>query len=216
MDELILRAEPRTVVGKKVKQLRRDGLVPGVVYGPGLAGPETVQVSINRREFDRFFMANGHSTLFSLQWEGGSQTVFIREVQIEPVKRTALHIDFFAPNLRKDLVASVPVVLRHLGDHHAGLVNQIRFDIEVSALPRAIPHEIDVDASGLVEVGDAIRVGDLTLPKGVTAITAEDELIVMLAPETVAEPEEESEADAAEGEAEASAESDGEAAESES
>lgn len=203
MDELILRAEPRTVVGKKVKQLRRDGLVPGVIYGPGLDAESTLQVTVNRREFDKFYLAHGHSTLFTLEWEGGKQQVFIREVQEEPVKRSPLHIDFFAPNLRRELVAPVPVVLRHAADHNEGMLSQIRTEVEVSALPRNIPHEIDADVSGLVAIGDQLRVGDLTMPKGVTAVTAEDEVIALIAPERVAEPEPEVEA---EGEVEAEAE----------
>lgn len=218
MDELILRAEPRTVVGKKVKQLRRDGLIPGVVYGPGLASQETVQVSVSRREFDRLYMAHGHSTLIELQWEGGSQTVFIREVQQEPVKRTPLHIDFFAPNLRKELVAAVPVVLRHAAEHHEGVLNQVRDAIMVSAMPRTLPHEIDVDISGLLNVGDAVRAGDLTMPKGVALVTPEDELIVMIVAEagaTAEEAAEEEAAEAAEAEGE-TPEAEGESADSES
>src|SRR4051794_17228812 len=93
MADLILRAEPRTVVGKKVKQLRREGLVPGVIYGPGLSGTTTIQVSVVRRDFDKFYLAHGQSTLFGIDWDGKSEQVFIREVQIEPVKRTAVHID---------------------------------------------------------------------------------------------------------------------------
>ena len=189
MDGLILMAEPRTVVGKKVKQLRREGLVPGVVYGPGLSAGGTIQVSVNRREFERFYLQHGHATLFTIQWSGGRQQVFIREVQEEPVKRSPLHIDFFAPNLRKELVASVPVVIRHMPDHHQGVITQVRTEIEVSALPAAIPHEIGVDVSQLVNVGDALRVGDIALPRGVTAVTPEDEVIVLVAAETVEEPE---------------------------
>jgi large subunit ribosomal protein L25 len=185
MDELILMAEPRTVLGKKVKQLRRVGLVPGVVYGPGLGGTETVQVSVNQREFERFYMAHGHSTLFTLQWNGGRQQVFIREVQIEPVKRSPLHVDFFVPNLGKELVASVPVVLRHLPTHHQGVLTQVRAEIEVSALPTVLPHEIEADASNLVNVGDALRVSDLTLPRGVTVVTGADELIALLVAQAV-------------------------------
>jgi large subunit ribosomal protein L25 len=190
MDGLILMAEPRTVVGKKVKQLRREGLVPGVVYGPGLSAGGTVQVSVNRREFDRFYMAHGHSTLFTLQWNGGSQQVFIREVQEEPVKRLPLHVDFFAPNLRTALVASVQVVLRHVDERHAGILTQVRADIEISALPRDFPQEINADASHLSAVGDALRVSDLTLPPGVTAVTGADELIAMITAGSVEEPEE--------------------------
>jgi large subunit ribosomal protein L25 len=199
MDELILMAEPRTVVGKQVKRLRREGLVPGVVYGPGLSGDGTVQVSVSQREFDRFYMAHGHSTLFTLSWNGGNQQVFIREVQEEPVKRVPLHIDFFAPNLQKALIASIPVVLRHLPDHHAGVLTQVRSEIEVSGLPAELPHEIGFDASGFVNVGDALHVGDLVLPPGVTVITPADELIALIAAERAGETEE------AEGIAEAAA-----------
>jgi large subunit ribosomal protein L25 len=190
MDELILMAEPRTVVGKKVKRLRREGLVPGVVYGPGLTAGGTVQVSVNRREFDRFFHAHGHTTLFTIQWDGGRQQVFIREVQEDPVKRVALHIDFFSPNLQKELVASTPVVLRHLPDHHQGVLTQVRAAIDVSALPTVLPHEIAVDASNLVDVGDTLRVGDVVLPPGVTLVTPADEMIALIVAETVEEVEE--------------------------
>jgi large subunit ribosomal protein L25 len=214
MDGLILMAEPRTVVGKKVKQLRRVGLVPGVVYGPGLSGGGTVQVSVQRRDFERFYMAHGHSTLFTLQWDGGSQQVFIREVQEEPVKRMPLHVDFFSPNLREALIASVQVVLRHADERHAGILTQVRADIEVSALPRDFPQEINADASHLSAVGDALRVSDLTLPPGVTAVTSADEVVAMITPGSVEEPAEgtegapEAEAPAAEaGAAEATDES---------
>ena len=97
-DELVLMAEPREIHGKKVKRLRREGLVPGVVYGPVI--DQTISVSVNEREFRKFFMAHGHSTIFTLKWDGGSQPVLIREVQREPVRQDMLHIDFFAPNMR--------------------------------------------------------------------------------------------------------------------
>src|SRR6266508_3922806 len=157
MDELILMAEPRTVVGKQVKQLRRAGLVPAVVYGPGLSGGGTIQVSVNRRDLEKFYLTHGHSTLFTLQWNGGAQQVFIHEVQIEPVKQVAVHVDFFSPNLQKALTASVPVVLRHAATHQMGMLNQVRDEIEVSGLPQAMPHEIEADASHLSAVGDALR-----------------------------------------------------------
>lgn len=81
-NELILMAEPRDVHGKKVKRLRREGLIPGVVYGPVVDG--TVSVSVNDRDFNKFFMAHGHSTIFTLKWDGGSQPVLVREVQRDP------------------------------------------------------------------------------------------------------------------------------------
>ena len=183
-------AQRRTVVGKKVKQLRRQGLVPGVVYGPVFTG--TVPVSVDRREFLKFYQTNGHSTLFVLRWEDGDQSVFIREVQQDPVRREPIHVDFFAPNLRMPVRAIVPIAFHNPSNTIDGMLSEVRTDVEVEALPASIPHQIDIDVSELVHPGDAIRVGDLNLPDGVTAITAADETIVQIQavyeePEEVAE-----------------------------
>ncbi len=187
MSDLQFQAERRTTLGKKVKQLRRLGQVPGVVYGPVVA--EAVPVTVNRREFDRFYQTNGHSTLFTLRWDGGEQPVFIREVQQDPVKRAPLHIDFFAPNLRVALRAMVPLVLHNPAPDAEGVLTQIHGEVEVEGLPADIPHQIDADISGLSAVGDTLRVGDLTAPAGVTLVTDAEEPLVHLAAETVETPE---------------------------
>ena len=171
-------AQRRTVVGKKVRRLRREGLVPGVVYGPVVEG--TVPVSVDRREFIKFYQTNGHSTLFVLRWEDGDQSVFIREVQQDPVRREPLHIDFFAPNLRMPVRAVVPIVFHNPSNTIDGMLAEIRTEVEVEALPASIPHQIDVDVSHLVQPGDAIRVGDLPLPDGVTVVTDEGESVVQI------------------------------------
>ena len=211
-DRLILRAEPREIHGKKVKRLRREGLVPGVVYGPVVS--ETVSVSVNRREFERFFSRNGHSTIVSLEWDGGKQPVLVREVQIDPVTRAPLHVDFFAPNMRVVLRQFVPIMLQHAGDH-AGVLQNVLTEVEVEALPDNLPHQLDVDISHLVSVGDTIHVSDVTLPADVTLITDGEELIASLVPEAVEEEPEAVEGEEAEGEGDEAA-ADGEAAEGES
>lgn len=208
--DLILMAEPRTVLGKKNKALRRTGMVPGVVYGPAVES--TIQVSVNRREIEKFFTLHGHSTLFTLKWEGGEQQVFIKEVQVEPVRRAPLHVDFFAPNLKKALTAKVPVVLVNLDDHAEGVLTHMLDEIEVSALPTSMPIQIEADASGLKHAHDAIRAGDIQLPAGVTLVTDPDAMVASLIAERVqsAEDEEvETEAPAA-ADAEAPAESESE------
>ena len=187
-------AQRRTVVGKKVKQLRRQGLVPGIVYGPVVAG--TVPVSVDRREFLKFYQTNGHSTLFVLRWEDGDQSVFIREVQQDPVRREPIHVDFFAPNLRMPVRAVVPIAFHNPSNSIDGMLAEVRTDVEVEALPASIPHQIDVDISELVHPGDSIRVGDLNLPDGVTAVTDEGETIVQI--EAVYQEPEEAAAEAAE------------------
>lgn len=187
MVELILRAEPRTLVGKKVKQLRRAGRLPGVVYGPLLSQPTSV--TVDTRELARFYQSFGASTLFRLTWEGGDERVFIREVQVDPVRHTPVHVDFFAPNLRKDVTASVPLALSDENEAAEGVLSAILSEIPITGLPSRIPSQIDVDISGLVAIGDAIRIADLNLPEGVVTDLPEDEVVAHLVAEAAPEPE---------------------------
>lgn len=188
MAKLSFPAQLRTVTGKQVRQLRRDGMVPGIVYGPVVEG--TVPVMVDRREFMKFYQARGHSTLFDLTWDGGVESVFIREVQVDPVRRDPLHIDFFAPNLRRVVRAMVPLVLHNAAGSSQAIFTELRTDVEVEALPARIPAQVDVDASGLENVGDAIHVRDLIVPAGVEVVTDGDELVAQMAPAAVAEVEE--------------------------
>jgi large subunit ribosomal protein L25 len=204
MSELTMNAEVRTVLGKKVARLRRNGLIPGVVYGPVV--PETVQVSVDRREFDRFFKAHGHTTLFTLTWDGGTQPVFIREVQQDPVRREPLHIDFFAPNMLQALRAMVQVVFHSPAEHIDGVLTELRTEVEVEALPTEVPHQIDVDISGLTNAGDAVHVSDIVAPQGVTILTGADEILAHVSASRVVEEPAAAEEEVEEGEAEAAGE----------
>ncbi len=108
-------------------------------------------------------------------------------MQVDPVRHTPVHIDFFAPNLRKELTATVPVVFHDPSPDAVGILTTLRTEIEVRGLPANIPHQIDASIAGLVEVGDTLRAGDLTMPAGVTLVTAEDEALVNLGAETTIE-----------------------------
>lgn len=199
--ELVLMAEPREIHGKKVKRLRREGLVPGVVYGPVL--DETVSVSVSEREFRKFYMTHGHSTIFTLKWDGGSQPVLIREVQREPVRQDMLHIDFFAPNMMVVLRQSVPVSLHGAADEveAGGVLQHVLNEIEVEALPSDLPNEIVVDISGLTSVGDSLHVRDIEVPENVTLITDPDTTVAsVILQEVEEEPTDEIEEELVEGE----------------
>lgn len=200
-DELILMAEPREVHGKKVKKLRRQGMIPGVVYGPVVDG--TVSVSVDDREFNRFFMAHGHSTIFSLKWEGGNQPVLIREVQRDPVRQDILHIDFFAPNMDVKLRQNVSVYLSGDVDVPGATLQQTITEIEVEALPSDLPSEITLDATGLEEIGDTLTVEDVPPIENVEIITEPETVIASIVADAVEEeePEEGEEGEELEGEA---------------
>ena len=90
---LVLMAEPRTVLGKKTGALRRAGKVPGVVYGPG--HDSTIQVQVDRREFDKFYLNMGLDKPVTLKWDGGSAQVVIRDVQMNHLGNMPVHIDFY-------------------------------------------------------------------------------------------------------------------------
>jgi len=208
-DELVLMAEPREIHGKKVKRLRREGLLPGVVYGPVIN--ETVSVSVNEREFRKFFLAHGHSTIFTLKWDGGSQPVLVREVQYEPVRHDMIHVDFFAPNMNVALRQSVPVSLQHAGDiETGGVLQQVLMEIEVEALPANLPSEIDIDISGLTSVGDSIHVRDIQAPANVEIVSDPDATIASIIHEAVeVEEPTEAEEEVVEGEAATAEEAEG-------
>jgi large subunit ribosomal protein L25 len=173
-----IQAQLRTIKGKQVKQLRRAGRLPGVVYGPLMN--ETVQVTVDAREFGRFYVAHGHATLIDITWDGGDSRVFIRDVQVDPVKRTPLHVDFYAPNMRTTMKVSVPVVLQNLSERHSGVLSEQLTEVEVEGTPDDIPSQIVADISGLVNAGDALRVGDLVLPKNIVATAAPETVIAIL------------------------------------
>ena len=199
--DVTLRAVPRTVVGKKVKALRREGLVPGVVYGPVVEG--TIAVSVEERELLRIYKAIGLNSLLSLEWEGGSQQVFIREVQVDPVRWNPLHVDFFAPNLRQKISSVVPIVLGEASGDLAGELHTAIDHVEIEGLPADLPSNIHVDVSGLTEIGQHLSAGDLEMPVNITLITDPETVLITVSAIHVAAEEEE---DVTEGGAEAAAE----------
>jgi large subunit ribosomal protein L25 len=176
--DVTLRAEPRTVVGKKVKALRREGLIPGVVYGPVIDG--TINVSVEQRELQRIYRAIGLNSLLKLEWDGGSQMVFIREVQVDPVRWNPLHVDFFAPNLKIEISSSVPVVTGDVSSDLVGELNLVNDHVEIMGLPANLPSNIAVDVSGLTEVGQSITAGDLELPEGISLVTDAETVLVLV------------------------------------
>ena len=183
-----LTAEPRSVLGKKVAKLRRQGVLPGIVYGPVVQSP--IPVSVPEREFSFLYREVGSTTLIDLTVDGNRFPVFVREVQTDPVRRTALHIDFYAPNLREPVTTTVPVIVAgEVPGDALGVPTQMLQEIEVRALPDQLPTHIEIDVSGLREVGDAVRVGDLHVEPDVEIITPSDEIVYRLDMPEQAEPE---------------------------
>lgn len=207
-----LTVEPREVIGKKSKSLRRAGLVPGIVYGHNVQ-PQSVQVSV--RELDHVYLHAGNTALVDLQVgeTGPARKVFIHDVQRNPVSHHLQHVDFMVVNLAEPVVVGIQLVVvgeSPVVERHEGVLLQPQEHLQIRALPEQIPPNIVVDVSGLGELEQGIRVSDLTIPPGVTVLTAADELVVKVTAIQLEEaPPAELEEEAAETEAAEEAETEG-------
>lgn len=214
MADIGLRAQTRTIKGKKVGALRRQGLIPGNIYGRGL---ESLPVQIDVRDFRDALAAAGHSTVVDVhvvgatgQDDGKRHPVLIEKVLTHPATGKVQHVDLRQVDLSRPVRASVQLVLTGESaavKNEGGVLVNPMDTIEVEALPRALPHEIEVDISVLAELDQSITVGDLRLPPGVTVdldpATVVAQVIASKLEQEVAAEEAEAAAEAAEAAAEA-------------
>jgi large subunit ribosomal protein L25 len=221
MAEVVLVAEVGRPVGSRaVRRLRREGKVPGVIYGHGT---EPLPVAVVGRELRIALTGEaGLNQLLSLDTGSGTYLTIAREMQRHPVDQTVTHVDFVI--VRRDEVISAEVPITLVGEaievHHGdGLVEQQMFALTINALPGAIPSSLEADISELT-IGGQIRVSDLSLPSGVTTDVDPETAVAIGQPPrvvTLEEPEEGAEegAEAAAEGAEAAAAEGGEGAASE-
>ena len=185
-----IQASVRTIQGKETKRLRRQGQLPGVVYGPVVTDP--ISVTVDMKELDRMYHAYGSNLLVDLHVDGGTYPVYMRTVTMDRMVRLPQHVEFYAPNMRIEMNASVPVMIVGEPENTDGLLTLTRETIDVRGLPDSLPSSFEVDVTGLAEIDQAIHVSDLTAPEGVEILTDGEEMIVKLsAPVLQIEPEEE-------------------------
>jgi large subunit ribosomal protein L25 len=189
MAELTLNAQPRTLTGRKVRQLRVQGLVPVVVYG-NVDSPVNLQVV--SRDLDRTLHHGGFSQLVEVHVDGGGMhNVLVREVQRHPVTHAYMHADFYAVSMTEKQEVSVQVV--SVGKPSAlttGLmVLQTLDSVEISALPADIPAIVEVDISSL-DMDNPITIAHLPSIPGVEYLGEPDEHVFVLMATREAEEEE--------------------------
>jgi len=189
MRQVELVAEKRHAFGKgAVRNLRRSGIVPGVLYGQA---QETMPVQIDAQTFRRFLRANGENMLIDLNInEYGIETVLIKELQRHPVARSLVHADFIRISLDEPVTAPVPITLigSAPGVQEGGVLTFAFRQLSVSCLPLLIPEEIQIDISGM-NIGDTIRVGDIALDEEIENLEDPQTQIVSVVPPIVeAEP----------------------------
>lgn len=201
--EVTLKANTGRESGTRAsRRLRRQGLVPAIVYG---RGSEPVSVSIDRRELNAALSTEaGRNVLINLEVEGATEPALTlaRELQRDPVRGDLLHVDFVAISRHEAIEANVPVHL--VGESPAVAMGMIiethAVSVVVGCLPTAVPSALELSLESMAEVGDALRAGDIELPEGVVLITELDESIAVVVPPPVMVLEEE--AEVAEGEVE--------------
>ena len=191
-----IQTEPRTITGKRVRKLRRGGLVPANVYGRGVP---SVSIQVPLLELRRVFRSVERNAVVNLQvaGESGTRPVVLREVQRNPVSGEIYHVELFQIDLTRTIQSAAPLVL--IGDAPAvslgGVLVQNLDEIHLEALPMEMPSEVEVDISGLTEFGHGIHVEDLKLPASVRVLAdPTTQIVSVLAPRLAAEDEAEEEA----------------------
>jgi large subunit ribosomal protein L25 len=215
----VLVAETGRATGSAAsRRLRAEDSIPAVVYGQGM---EPISISVKRRELRHALSGQGGmNTVLDLKVDGKVYPAIVKQVQRHPVRRTVSHVDFLQVNLDEEITVSVPLHLEGEAKEvlaNGGLVDPAVDSIEVSSRPGDIPGEITIDVTNMT-MDTVIRLSDIRMPPGVTALADPDTplvtVLVMKASELESEAEAEAaaEAAAAEAEGEGAPESAGDAA----
>ena len=181
---LAIQATTRSTFGKQLSEVRSAGNLPAIVYGPKLK--TALPISISLKEFSRVFHEAGESTLIELAVEGSTKRkVLIHGIDRDPVKHTPRHVDFYEVDISKPI--RVHVHLKFVGEAPAekvlgGVLVKTMHEIEIEALPDALPHEIEVDISSLATFTDHITIGSISMPKGVNATADESHMVALVEP----------------------------------
>lgn len=186
-----LRAEKRKISGKKVKNLRKQGIMPANIYGKSV---KSLAVQLPLKDFEAVFKEVGETGLVELSVEGEEKTrpILIHNVQLNPISSLPVHADFFQVDLKEKVTAMVPLEIISeapaVKDKKGVLLHPLN-EIEVEALPADLPEKIEVDISLLSEVGQEIKVGNLKAPSGVTILSGGELVVCKIGPLVTAEME---------------------------
>lgn len=164
------------------ESLRKNGLVPAVMYGPA---DTPVHIAVPLAQFKKAFTEAGESTVVTLNIDGTKTDTLIHDVQFHAVSGNPIHADFYVFNKNETVEVEVP--LEFIGESPAvktlgGVLVKAMHEITVSALPKDLPSEIMVDISSLVDFESQIKVSDIVLPAGVEAVVEEghDEVVALV------------------------------------
>lgn len=180
-----LKASKREMVGRKVKNLRKQGVLPANVFGKKI---KSVSIQVDVKDFEEVFKATGETGIVSLEIDKEKETrpVLVYNFQRHPVTGEPLHVDFLQVDLKEKITAHVPV--ETIGESPAekqslGTVVLLLTEIEVEALPADLPEKFEIDKTELTEVDQLVKVSDLKVDKSKVEIkTNPDEIVVKVEP----------------------------------
>ncbi len=180
MENVVIKASKRDVLGKKVGQLRREGKLPGVIYGHHM---EPISIVMDAREACRAMIGLTPSSIVTLDVDGEKHSALIRERQRNYLKNTFIHVDFQAVAADEKIRARIEVVLE--GNAPAvknfnGIVLHEKDMIEVEALPAHLPERFIVNIDGLEKIGDMIRISDINIADDITVFDDANDVIVSI------------------------------------
>lgn len=165
---------------KKAAALRREGVLPAVVYG---RAHESTPLSVDQKTFEKLFSVAGESTVITLTGLGEDKQALINEVERHPVSGAFLHADFYAIAKGQKVVVSIPLefqgvspAVKDLG----GILTKVLHELEIECEPKDLPHSIVVDVSKLATLDDHIQVKDLTFPAGAEVSAEQDDVVAMI------------------------------------
>jgi large subunit ribosomal protein L25 len=191
MEQIELKAEPRTLTGRQVKRLRAEGYVPAVVYGSQV---ETAPIQVEGKTLHRVLAKAGGNTLISLQIGKKKPVLTLaREIQRDIIRHHILHVDFYQVIMTEKITAEIPLVLTGEAPavEEGGILVHGLNTVEVQCLPADLPSALEVDLSSLAEFNDLVAVTDLQVPSSVTILSDPESVIARIEAPRIVEEEEE-------------------------
>jgi large subunit ribosomal protein L25 len=191
MEQIELKAEPREVLGKHVKQVRAQGYVPAVLYGSKI---ETTPIQVESKTLHKVLARAGGNTLIALQIGRKKPVLTLaREVQRDILRHNILHVDFYQVVMTEKITAEVPLVLTGEAPavrEHGGILVHGLDTVEVQCLPGDLPSSIEIDLAPLTDFNDMLTMADLPVPPSVTILSEPESVIARIeAPRMVEEEE---------------------------
>jgi large subunit ribosomal protein L25 len=189
MEEVELRAQKREIIGKQVKQLRQQGFVPAILYGHKT---EPFPLQIEERSLRRVLERVGSHHLITLRLgdDNEPRMTLAREVQLDPITQALLHVDFYEVVMTEKITTEVPLVFigqPPVVERREGVLVRGLDSVEVECLPSNLIESIEVNLEDLVEIDQAILVGDLTVDPDLEILTDKEEVVAQILPLRVEE-----------------------------